>query len=100
MTPEEKRLWYHFLKDLNCNVKRQKVIHQYIVDFYIPSKSIIIEIDGEQHFLEDGKKKDAIRDQNLYSLGYTVLRYSNNDIRFHFAEVCEDILNQLNSLRK
>ena len=34
MTPEEKHLWYDFLKDLNITVHRQKVIFDYIVDFY------------------------------------------------------------------
>jgi len=38
MTPEEKRLWYDFLKELPYNVRRQHVIGNYIVDFYIAEK--------------------------------------------------------------
>ena len=46
MTPEEKRLWYQFLNQLPCRAKRQQIISTFIVDFYIPSAGIVIEIDG------------------------------------------------------
>ena len=46
MTPEERHLWYDFLKNLSCRVKRQYRIENYIVDFYVASKKIVIEIDG------------------------------------------------------
>ena len=42
MTKEEKHLWYDFLKNIDITVKRQKVIDNYIVDFYIASEKIII----------------------------------------------------------
>ena len=41
MTKEERHLWYDFLKAIPINVNRQKVIGEYIVDFYIPSKNIV-----------------------------------------------------------
>lgn len=43
MTPEEKHLWYDFLKKLQFTVKRQHNIENYIVDFYIAEKKIAIE---------------------------------------------------------
>ena len=49
MTDEEKHLWYDFLKKLPFTVNRQKNIRNYIVDFYIHSKGIVIELDGPQH---------------------------------------------------
>ena len=49
MTPEEKHLWYDFLKNLPLTVHRQKVIDQYIVDFYIAGAMLVIELDGSQH---------------------------------------------------
>ena len=52
MTKEERHLWYDFLKTLPVTVNRQKVIGNYIVDFYISSHKIIIEIDGSQHYEE------------------------------------------------
>lgn len=46
MTPEEKHLWYDFLKKLPVPVKRQYNIKNYIVDFYIPRFKTVIEVDG------------------------------------------------------
>ncbi|MDE5671150.1 MAG: endonuclease domain-containing protein [Eubacterium sp.] len=91
MTKEEKHLWYDFLKTLPVTVKRQKIIGNYIVDFYIASKKIIIELDGAQHFEEENQQCDTIRDKYLSNLGLTVLRYSNYDINTNFDGVCEDI---------
>lgn len=96
MTPEERKLWYQFLKNCGCVVKRQKVISVYIVDFYIPSKKLIIEIDGSQHFSKEGKMSDQIRDKFLINSGFNVIRYSNDDIRFRFNEVCEDLSVKIN----
>ncbi|MBQ8566231.1 MAG: endonuclease domain-containing protein [Clostridia bacterium] len=95
MTPEEKHLWYDFLKNLPITVNRQKNIGEYIVDFFIASKRIVIELDGSQHGSEENKKSDEIRDYELRRLGITVLRYSNYDINRNFKVVCEDILNHL-----
>ena len=95
MTPEEKHLWYDFLKKLPVTVNRQKNIGNYIVDFFIASHRIVIEIDGKQHRSEDGKEKDTVRDSELSALGITVLRYSNRSVDSHFTYVCNDILEHL-----
>ena len=95
MTDEENHLWYDFLKKLPLTVNRQKNIGNYIVDFFIASKRIVIEIDGIQHKMPENKKEDEKRDDDLYNLGITVLRYSNHDINSNFNNVCEDILKHL-----
>ena len=95
MTPEEKRLWYDFLKYLPLNVRRQHNIGDYIVDFYIAEKKIVIEIDGKQHALAEHKKADEERDAALATWSITVLRYSNESIRNNFNAVAEDILKRL-----
>ena len=92
MTKEERHLWYDFLKSLPVTVNRQKVIGNYIADFYCASAKLIIEIDGSQHFEEKGKKTDTIRDKYFDKLGIKVKRYSNHDINNNFDGVCEDIL--------
>ena len=61
MTPEEKHLWYDFLKHLPITVNRQKVIENYIVDFYIHEARIVIEVDGRQHKAEEARKRDEKR---------------------------------------
>ena len=58
MTPEEKHLWYDFLKRLPLTVKRQQNLENYIVDFYIPSKKVVIEVDGIQHQKCDQQEAD------------------------------------------
>ena len=95
MTPEEKHLWYDFLKRLPFNVRRQHNIENYIVDFYIAEKKIVIEVDGRQHLLSEHKESDEQRDADLSSWGITVLRYSNDNIRNNFNTVAEDILKHL-----
>ena len=95
MTKEERHLWYDCLKRLPVTVHRQKVIGRYIVDFYVASGKIVIELDGSQHYGETGQIKDAERDAYLHSIGCTVLRYSNADVNQRFRSVCEDIYNHL-----
>lgn len=95
MTKHEKRLWYDFFKKLPFNVKRQQIIGNYIVDFFIPAKNVVIEIDGVQHTMEKNESSDIKRDEYLLSMGITVLRYSNESIDNDFITVCVDILNCL-----
>lgn len=91
MTKEERKLWYTFLKKLQCVVKRQKVIGCYIVDFCIDSVKIVIEVDGSQHYLKKGEKADEIRDGYLREKGYRILRFSNLEINSSFSAVCDEI---------
>lgn len=95
MTPEEKHLWYDFLKKLPVVVNRQKNIGNFIVDFFIASARIAIEIDGIQHQMERDRRADQKRDEELSMLGIKVLRYTNSDINARFGLVCEDILKNI-----
>ena len=58
MTNAERKLWYLFLKRLPLTVNRQKNIGNYIIDFYIHSHSLAIEIDGRQHKLPENREAD------------------------------------------
>ena len=80
MTKQERHLWCDFLKLRPFHTHRQKVFGQYIVDFYIASAKIVIELDGSQHYAEEHRQKDQERDRFLQSLDILVLRYSNADI--------------------
>lgn len=91
MTKEERHLWYDFLKSYPVQIKRQKVIGNYIVDFYCSNAKVAIELDGSQHYELEGKKKDIVRDNYLNELGIKVLRYSNFDINRNFIAACEEI---------
>ncbi|MCQ2452714.1 MAG: endonuclease domain-containing protein [Oscillospiraceae bacterium] len=91
MTKEERHLWYDCLKNLPLTINRQKVIGRYIVDFYCAEKSIVIELDGSQHYEGPGLESDQVRDSYLQSKGIRVLRYANSDISRNFDGVCQDI---------
>ena len=95
MTPEEKHLWYDFLKKLPMNVRRQHNIENYIVDFYIAEKKIVIEVDGIQHTSDEHESADKERDEALAAWGIKVLRYSNDNINRNFFNVTNDILDNL-----
>jgi len=95
MTPEEKRLWYNFLRDLPITVNRQKIIGKYIVDFYCAERKTVIEIDGTHHQEDYFKNQDEIREEYLINLGLKIIRYSNFEINNNFDGVCNDILKKL-----
>jgi very-short-patch-repair endonuclease len=95
MTKEERHLWYDFLKSLSVTVHRQKVIGQYIADFYIASAKLVIELDGSQHYEAEKQQQDSARTAYFHRLGFTVFRYPNSDVNERFQDVCQDIYNHL-----
>ena len=95
MTKEERKLWYEFLKHLPLTIKRQKIIDNYIVDFYCFEKKTIIEIDGGQHYMPEGIEKDNVRDEYLKKQGYVVLRYTDSEVNKNFEGVCQDLILKL-----
>ena len=95
MTPEEKHLWFDFLKRLPFNVRRQHNIENYIVDFYIAEKKVVIEVDGIQHSVPENVEADEKRDRALSAWNIKVLRYTNESIKKCFDDVCQNILENL-----
>ena len=91
MTKEERHLWYDFLRDYPVRFLRQKVIDDYIVDFYCHEARLVIELDGSQHYEERNIKQDQIRTEHLEQRGLTVIRIPNNEISYNFQGVCEYI---------
>jgi len=91
MTPQELRLWYRFLRRYPVKIYKQRIIGNYIVDFYCASASLVIEVDGSQHYEETGIEQDAERTAYLNALGLEVIRFSNRDINCEFSAVCEYI---------
>ena len=91
MTKEERHLWYDFLRSYPVRFLRQKVIDNYIADFYCHEARLIIELDGSQHYEEKGLLKDKIRTEKIESRNLTVIRIPNNEINNNFRGVCEYI---------
>ena len=70
MTPSEKIIRFQFLKNFSkthYKVYRQRIINNFIVDFYIPDFKLVIEIDGESHFTENALDYDTDRTKILES---------------------------------
>ena len=93
LTPAEATLWLA-LKNRQLagrRFRRQVSIGNYIADFYCPSEKLIIELDGESHFTEEGYKHDLRRDKYLNDLGLKVIRFENETIFHCYEGVLEEI---------
>lgn len=88
MTPEERHLWYDFLRQYPIKVYKQRIIDGFIVDFYCHSAKLVIEIDGSQHYTSEGKSYDNYRSEALCERGLYVLRFTNGDVNNNFDGVC------------
>lgn len=73
MTPQEKHLWYDYLRTYPQQFRRQKQIDRFIVDFYCASARLVVEIDGSQHFSPEGIAYDAERTNTLARYGVRVI---------------------------
>lgn len=91
MTPQERHLWFVFLKNYPVKFVRQRPIYKFIADFYCSRAKLIIEIDGSQHYTEEGIEYDSIRSEIINILGVEVIRFSNYDIDNNFEGVCFEI---------
>jgi len=93
MTDAERLLWSKLrrkqLKGLQ--IYRQRIIGNYIVDFYCPKANLIIEIDGGQHYSVEGIKEDKIRDDYMRNQGFKVLRFSDKEVFENLNGVIEKI---------
>ena len=96
-TPQENKLWYEFLRTHPCPFTRQKTLGNFIVDFLCPSKKLVIEIDGSQHFTDEGIESDRFRTKLLASVGLQVMRFTNAEVDNSFETVCEKIQNYIDS---
>ena len=95
MTPQESHLWYVFLRCYPEKIYRQRVIDRYIVDFYCSPAKLVIEIDGAQHYMQDGIIYDAIRTETLNKYQLEVIRFSNLEVDRSFEAVCQAIHNKI-----
>ena len=99
MTGPEARLWSRLrARQLQgLKFRRQHGIGPYIVDFYCPEQSLVIEVDGDSHADADQVVKDKQREQYLQSLGLRVIRYINDDIVKNLGGILEDLAERISS---
>ena len=100
MTNTERYLWSKLkMKQLNgYQFYRQKPIGNYIVDFYCPAAKLVIEVDGGQHFYDDGLEHDKERDAYINSLGLKVMRFTNVEVLKNIQGVFDRIIENMNEI--
>ena len=91
MTAQERKLWYGFLSRYAVRFQRQKTIDRFIVDFYCHSAKLVVELDGSQHYSEEGIAYDRERSAVLEWYGLKVIRFSNRQVDREFYAVCQVI---------
>ncbi|MGE0284563.1 MAG: endonuclease domain-containing protein [Rhizobiaceae bacterium] len=91
MTEAELKLWTELRAHrlMGLSFRRQMPIAGYIVDFACPSQKMIVEVDGSQHA---NSERDRIRDEALTSLGWSILRFWNDDVLRDIEGVCQHIV--------
>lgn len=96
-TSQEHILWNILRKRQLSGYKfrRQYPIGNYIVDFVCREKKLIIELDGGQHNTIKGISSDNERTEYLYSLGFQILRFWNNEIDNNIEGVYQKIIKTL-----
>ena len=97
MTDAERCLWARLRRKQlkGCQFYRQKPIGDYIVDFFCPRAKLVIEVDGGQHYSDEGSEYDRIRNEHLRSLGLRVLRFTNTDVLTRIEGVVESIIENM-----
>ena len=90
-TAAEKMLWQEYLRTFQFRVLRQRPIDNFIVDFYCADLKLVIEIDGDSHFTEQGESYDEERTKILEDYGLRVIRFTNYEVINQFKLVCQQI---------
>lgn len=95
-TKAEIRLWCELFRNkqmLGFQFLRQRPIDKYITDFFCKELKLIVETDGISHHVEEAGVKDAMKTKDLEEIGYTVLRFSDNEVMNDIGNVRRTIEN-------
>jgi very-short-patch-repair endonuclease len=90
-TPAERKLWYEFLRERPEKFTRQKPLGSYGADFYCSRHRLVVELDGDSHFIERAQRYDSTRTRALRALGVRVIRFTNAEVMDSFEGVCMEI---------
>ena len=97
MTDAERLLWSKIRRKQLKGIQfyRQKIIGNYIADFYCPELRLVIEVDGGQHYGAEGLENDRMRDAYMTKVGITTARFSDRDVLKNLEAVVEEIWKKL-----
>lgn len=100
-TPAEATLWQHLQnRNLEFKFRRQHPVERFIIDFYCAEVKLCIEIDGDSHLEQEQQEYDLSRTEFLESVGYSVIRFTNNDVRYNINAVTQEILDICSELKR
>ena len=85
-------------KGVGLKFRRQHIIEDFIVDFFCNEKKLTIELDGGYHRVPEQMKKDEERTARLQELGYTELRFTNEQVLCDIDNVIKEIIQAAQSL--
>ncbi len=94
LTKAEACLWKYALgrrQMLGWQFRRQRPIANYIADFVCLPLMLIVEVDGYSHQVPENAVKDMIRQRALENLGFTVIRFKDNEVLTQINSVREQI---------
>ena len=78
LTDAERKIWARLRNNrLEVKFRRQVPFGKYILDFYCAKVKLCVELDGSQHYTDEGKRKDNSREQYLQERAVEVLRFSD-----------------------
>ena len=98
-TEAESVLWNTLkAKGVGLKFRRQHIIEDFIVDFFCNEKKLTIELDGGYHRVPEQMKKDEERTARLQELGYTELRFTNEQVLCDIDNVIKGIIQVAQSL--
>ncbi|MFT6827022.1 MAG: very-short-patch-repair endonuclease [Roseivirga sp.] len=98
MTKAEASLWKFVLSKRKIHgqqFRRQRPIDKYIVDFICLPLKLIVEVDGLTHTYEEVAENDKIRQTKLESLGFKVIRYTDEEVLTSISSVYRSIGNEV-----
>ena len=95
-TDAESALWQMLRgKNLGDKFRRQHIVGEYIVDFVCLTKKLIVEVDGKYHDTPEMQEADNFRTNYLNSLGFNVIRFTNEEVIGDTESVLNKIENAL-----
>ncbi len=95
-TLAEQVLWEELReKELGVRFLRQHIIGDYIADFVALEVGLIIEVDGSYHSEPQQEEDDERRTRKLKTMGFDVIRFTNEDVLYNTNKVIDDIIQKL-----
>ncbi len=102
LSKAEAIMWNHLSRKQMSGYKfrRQYSVDQYILDFYCPELKLVIEIDGDSHFMQGSQEQDKARQEHIEAFGIRFLRFTNENVYKNIDGVCQTVYLVVDELRK